>query len=159
MTMTVDEALKMFAESPPHCWDGMYDVAQALAAEVERLRELNTKLAEARDYAFRANEPALDLARDRRDEADKLREEAATARLALDVAQKEVERLQTIIRELGEMQEKAAARDLRFIEWVRLRQEWIAQVHLAYVDGGDLFKAVDELITFDLANPPPGATK
>lgn len=121
------------------------DALLTLAAEVERLRADNERLNKENDDWHKASQ--------------QLREEAQTARLALDVAQKEVERLQMIIRELGEMQEKAAARDLRFIEWVRLRQEWIAQVHLAYVDGGDLFKAVDELITFDLANPPPGATE
>lgn len=45
----------------------------------------------------------------------------------------------------------------RLIDWAQQREPWIAQVHMAYVDGGDLFKAVDELVTFDLANPPPKA--
>lgn len=61
--MTIDEDLQYVADSSVHEWDGNYDVAKRLAAEVRRLREENSALLNrvgAYDFEVTRLQKALD---------------------------------------------------------------------------------------------------
>jgi uncharacterized protein YhaN len=63
---------------------------KSLGREVRRLREQNVQLAEARDYALRTNEPALDLSRDRREENERLQAVVADQALTIGTLKDEL---------------------------------------------------------------------
>lgn len=86
-------------------------------------------------------------------EKDKM--ELEELRGELDVADGRIESQQNTIRELSAAFDRMTARELRFIEWAKNREPWIGAIMIAYAEGGDLFKAVDEFIDFEKRNPPP----
>lgn len=161
----VDEALestrqvtKGFKTAPEYPWE----MARVLGAEVERLRaenerlnkenddwhEASRKLREELDATTEALSHERDCSTGLADELGRSEKEAATARLALDVALKECAELRKAVNQQMDDFELVTGRLEAKLKWFEERDERIERSHSWSVDGRALYEK---------HNPKPGA--